>query len=284
VKPYKPADFQALTAHELHEIDEKVEEELDRVNFVDWAVGLLTTGMLWALYEKLKKPVYKNLDALSEVKLRADHAYGRVKPIGSLAAVENLTDVVPFNRISKNMLTFALRSAAENVQQISDKTRTSLRMMLVRAKIQGTHPRELASQMRLAFQGLNRDWRRIAVTESASIATNGYLMAQGEGQQIVGQSAADCCPWCRRMIHGKVFTVTQNADTAKNPGMWQTHIWPGKNNVGRSRHLRSRAGVARPAALLWVPCIPLHPFCRCRFVAINPKFQEVDAEGFVRVR
>jgi hypothetical protein len=281
VKPYQP-DWSKLTAQELSEIDHKVEEETKRVNLIDWGVRLLTVGMLWALYERLKKPIYKNLDALSDVRLTADHAYGRVKPIGKLADVENLKDVIPFNRISKNMLDFALKNAGEHIQQVSDQTRTNIRLMLVRAKMQGTHPRDLASQMRLAFKGMNRDWRRIAVTESASIATNGYVMSQGEGQKIVGQSATDCCPWCRRMIHGRVFTVTQQAP--QFGAAWDTHIWPGKNNVGRSRHARARGGIVRPAALLWTPCIPLHPHCRCRWVAINPKFQEVDSEGYVRIK
>ena len=281
MKPYEP-DLSSLSAYELNEIDKKVDEETKRINLSDWAVRLLTVGMLWALYERLRKPIYKNLDALSDVRLTADHAFGRVKPIGKLAAVENLLDVVPFNRISKNMLSFALKNAGEHIQQVSDQTRTAIRLMLVRAKMQGTRPKELAEQMRLAFKGMNRDWRRIVVTESAAIATNGYVMSQGEGQQVVGQSASDCCPWCRRMIHGKVFTITQQAP--KSAASRNTHIWPGKNNVGLSRHARARGGVVRPAAMLWSPCIPLHPHCRCRWVAINPKFQEVDSAGFVRIK
>lgn len=251
---------------------------------MDWAVRLLTVGSLWALWEKLGKPVNKNLSMLADARVRVDHAYGRVSPGGALARVENIGDVLPFNAQAKNALKFATQHAGEHLQKIADKTRTDVRLALVRARQQGTHPKDLAAQLRATFKGLDRDWRRVAVTESASIAANGYIMSQGEGQLVMGQSAPDCCPWCRDTIHGKVYAVTHAPPNSLTSKEWDTKIWMGKSNAGRMRHARARGGRVRVSGELWKPCIPMHPHCRCKWVAFNPRFHEVGPDGYMRLK
>lgn len=278
------AEFKPYTESELREIDRKVDEEMGRIKVWDWTMSLLTVGILWALYERLKKPIFKNLDLFALANIAREHIQGKRRPGGALAKVENINDVLPFNSVQKNMLRFAQVSAAENITSMSSRTKTQLRSLLSNAKLQGLSQKDLANQMRLTFKGLDKDWRRIVVTESASIATNGYIMSQGEGQKIVGQSAADACPWCIDKIHGKIFTVTHIAAQAMTSGMWDTHIWTGKNNVHRSRHKNTAAGKKRSSAELWKPCIPMHPHCRCRWVAFNPRFHVVDSKGFMRAR
>ncbi len=277
-------DFSALTKTELHEVDKKVDEEVSKVDLTEWAVRLLTVGALWALWEKLGKPVNKNLAVLAAARVRKEHAFGKVSPGGALAQVENIDDVLPFNSQSKNAIKFATQHAGEHLQQISDKTRTAVRLALVRAKQQGTHPRDLAEQLRKTFQGLDRDWRRVAVTESASIAANGYIMSQGEGQMVVGQSAPGCCDWCRDMVHGKTFIVTHTPPESLASKLWNTHIWVGKTNAGRVRHARAKGGRVRVSGELWKPCIPMHPHCRCKWVAFNPRFHEIGPDGFLRIK
>lgn len=274
-KPWEPAD--------LNEIDRRVDDEVRRIDHTGWVLKLLTVGMLWALWERLGKSLPENLKTLLGARVSRDHAYGRRAPGGRLGQIENIRDVLPFRPVSRHMLRFALAHAAENVQQVSDQTKATLRMMLTRAQIEGQHPQELARRMREVFSGMNRDWRKIAVTESASIATNGYLGAQGEGQWVVGQSAADACRWCRAMIHGKIFTVTHQPPSDPDDPMWNTHLWPGKSNVGRVRHMRAKNGNVRLSNELWKPCIILHPSCRCRLVAFNPRLQRVDAGGHVQL-
>lgn len=277
---YDPSKL--LSAQELSEVDRKVAEEVKRINLLDWAVKLMSIGMLWALWERLGKPITKNLSTIADANVSYDHAYGRRAPGGALARVENIEDILPFGKNQRRALQLALAQAGEHIQGLSDQAKNAVRLHLIRAKIEGTHPRLLAARLRETFKGLDRDWRRIAITESAAIATHGYLMSQGEGQQVVGQSAVDCCPWCRDMIHGKVFTVTHQAPSGMPDPEWDTHIWPGKTNVGRVRHARQKGGRVRISSELWKPTIPLHPHCRCRWVAFNPKFHEVDKQGFMR--
>lgn len=282
-KAWEP-DFSALTKNELFEVDRKVDEEVSKIDLTEWAVRLLTVGALWALWEKLGKPVQKNLSTLADVLVRKDHAFGKVAPGGALARVENISDVLPFDKMGRNALKFATLHAGEHLQQISDKTRTAVRLALIQAKQQGTHPKELAAQLRATFKGLDRDWKRVAITESASIALNGYVMSQGEGQLVMGQSAPDACEWCADMIHGKIFTVTHTPPSSLTDPRWDTHIWVGKTNVGRVRHARAKGGRVRVSQELWKPGIPMHPHCRCRLVAYNPRFHEVGADGFMRLK
>ena len=282
-RPWEP-DFSVLTKNELNEVDRKVDDEVSRVDLWGWAVKLLTAGMLWALWEKMGKPVRKNLSILSNANIRRDHAFGKVSPGGALAQVENINDVLPFNSVQKNALRFAVLHAAEHLQKVSDDTKTAVRLALIEATRQGTHPKELAAQLRKKFGSLDRDWKLVAITESSSIVLNGYVMSQGEGQRVIGQSSPDCCSWCSDMIHGKIFTVTHAPPSDLNDSKWDDFIWQGKSNAGRVRHARARDGKPRMLSELWKPCIPLHPRCRCRLVAYNPRFHSVGSDGYLGAR
>jgi hypothetical protein len=283
VRPWEP-DLRPIPERELQEADRKVGEEFSRVGFMDWAVRALTGGILWALYERLGKPIAKNLDPLAEAKITREHAYGKRRPGGALAQVENIGDVLPFDQVQRNMLKFATKQAAEHIQKIDDQTRSVIRQTIIRAKMDGTSSRDLAEKLRLSFKNLDRDWRRVAITESHAITMNGYLMSQGEGQKLLGQSRPDACQWCKQMVHGKIFTVTHappnNPDDPANEHL----LWPGKHNVGRVRHLKDSAGKRRQSHELWHPCIPMHSSCRCTWVSYNPQFHVVGADGFMRAR
>jgi hypothetical protein len=282
MKPYS-LDHKVPLFQDLNEVDKKTNEEMKRVNFKDWAIKLLTIGALWALYERLGKPVSKLSDMIP-AKVNSDHVMGHRHPGGSLGAVENINDILPYNAMSKNMLKFAFTRSAENLQKISDQARTSIRLLIAQAKLEGMSSKDLAERLRKTFKNLDRDWRRVAVTESASIVMNGYIMSQGEGQKVVGQSRPDCCPWCKSMIQGKIFTVTHEPPQNASDPKWDDFIWSGKSNIMRTRHAKAANGVIRVSGELWKPCIPLHPHCRCTWVAYNPRFHEIGPGGTLRVK
>lgn len=263
------------------EIDEKIDQETKKINFVDWATRLLVTGVLWATYEKLGKPVGPGLLALSLAKIDQDHVYGRRKVSGVLAQVENIDDVLPFRKEQIELLKLSLASAGNNLREISDHAKSQIKRVLIDSQVTKMGPRELEKRLRETFKGIDRDWRKVTVTESASTAINGYLFTQGDGQQVVVQSAADCCDWCREMLHGKIFTVLHKAPDPANTKLWETALWPGKSNVGRSRHKKARGGVSRSASQLWMPCCPLHPSCRCRPVVFDSRHQEIGRDGYI---
>lgn len=259
MKKYRP-DFDPINEADLREIDRKIDDEVEKIDLSGWMIRALAMGMLWALYEKLGKPV-KDIRPLASVNIDKDHIYGRVSPGGELRKIENIQEVVPFNKPARMALKFAMMQAGSNLQQISDKAKAQIRSVLVHAQAERQEPAMLARRLRDTFKGIDRDWRKVAVTETAAIAVNGYVMSLGEGQQVVGQSAVDACKWCKQMIHGKVFTVTHEPPEDFSAKEWETHMWPGKNNVGRSRYLKAKDGKIRSLAQLWQPCCPLHPSC-----------------------
>jgi|GEM_PF-2654885 len=129
----------------------------------------------------------------------------------------------------------------------------------------------LAQALADEFGTINRDWRRIAVTETANNAADGYLSARGVGQQVRWLAHPGACVGCATW-HATVFTIVDPAKPDKDP---YTEVWPGKAvmNVGRSLAKRKRLDdgtlVDRPADEFVIPVISLHPHCRCSWVPVS---------------
>ena len=110
---------------------------------------------------------------------------------------------------------------------------------------------------------MNRDWRRIAVTEAGENANQGLIASLQPGARVRRmEQYRGACPYCRK-INGTVLTVVDAANKDKD-GV--TQVWVGKNNIGRSGAPRKRVGaelIPRLAAeLWWVPAGTVHPHCR----------------------
>lgn len=113
------------------------------------------------------------------------------------------------------------------------------------------------------FAALNRDWRRIAVTEAGENANQGMLATLTPGSHVRRiEQYKGACPFCKR-IDGVVMEVVA-ADAPEKDGDKQ--VWPGKNNIGRSAAPRKRVGdelVERlPSEMWWIPAGTVHPHCR----------------------
>ena len=148
---------------------------------------------------------------------------------------------------------------------ISDMTARS-RKKVVNTIIQGYQDkitsRELQDRLFEDFSEMNRDWRRIAETETATNFNNGYIIGELEEQApteplfMKGISGARACPFCRDNVNGRTVTVLEEppdggGDQIQVNGTLYTAIWPGKTNYGRSR------------ANWWVASGSQHPHCRC---------------------
>jgi hypothetical protein len=170
-------------------------------------------------------------------------------------------------------LDFARVRAVENVQALADGVRHKMRV-LVAADLEqrafGNQPvgaSSLQTKLLDTFGELNRDWRRIAVTEAGEAQTQGYIASVAPGTKVQRVERYDnACAFCRK-IDGVVVTVVAADAADKNP---DTMVWPGKNNVGRSASPRKRVGdvlVERTADELWqIPAGLAHPHCRGRWV------------------
>ncbi|WP_147432493.1 hypothetical protein [Pararobbsia silviterrae] len=173
------------------------------------------------------------------------------------------------------IIDFGLERCADNITAINDATRHRIKRVIMNHEEQrllGDRPPESALQTQLVdeFAALNRDWRRIALTEVAENAGNGMIASVAPGgrvrrvEQYVGS-----CDFCRK-IHGRIFTVVSPDKKDKN---WDTEVWVGKSNIGRSGAKMKRTDdglVPRAESELWtVPAGPVHPHCRGIWVPVE---------------
>lgn len=210
-----------------------------------------------------------------KIQATIDAQASAIHPDMATAAV--LIDLVPttFRAIPERVLTqvetatlaVARARAAENISDLVASTRHRMKRIIiehVQAQVLG-QPEGLALKQVLldSFGTLNRDFRRIAVTEAGEACNQGFITAQRPGQQVRRQEAyRGACPFCKA-INGKVYTVVDPAKPAKNG---ETEVWTGKTNIGRSAAPRKRAGgflVEREPHERWWPAAGLqHPHCR----------------------
>ena len=170
------------------------------------------------------------------------------------------------------VMEFAAARCAENVRNLANDARHKMRNLIAehvterQLGIQGPGS-SLETKLLDKFGTLNRDWRRIAVTEAGEAQTQGYIASQAPGSKVKRvEQYRNACAFCRR-IDGKIVTIV---DPAKDPKDWDNEIWVGKSNVGRSASPRKRVGdtfVEREPDEMWViPAGLVHPHCRGRWV------------------
>ena len=183
------------------------------------------------------------------------------------------------------MLLSAKEYAATNISSISAKARARMRTIIVehfQAQLfgarDGQHER-MRQRLFDEFGQLNRDFRRIAVTEAGEAVNSGFIAAQRPGSKVRRQEAyKGACPFCKA-INGKVFIVVRPSQPDKNG---DTDVWVGKSNIGRSASPRRRAEgglVERPSNEMWWPAAGVqHPHCRGSWLPIADTPQGVSKE------
>lgn len=175
--------------------------------------------------------------------------------------------------VQRAVMEFAAHRCADNVVALSDGARRSMRDLIaehITAKELGTPAigdSSLQTKLLDRFGALNRDWRRIAVTEVGEAQTQGYVASMPVGSKLKRvEQYKNACAFCRK-IDGVVVTIVDPAKENKN---WDTEIWPGKTNIGRSASPRKRVGnvfVERTPDEMWaIPAGLAHPHCRGRWV------------------
>jgi hypothetical protein len=210
------------------------------------------------------------------------------------ADIPYIVDLLPmrFGLIPDKILTpvelatihFAKSRAAIDIGDLSDRARSAMRTMIiehVQAQMLGMQQgRYTALRSRLfdAYGQLNRDFRRIAVTEAGECANQGFIAAQKHGTYVRRVEAyRGVCDFCAS-INGKVFEVVSPATAATADG--QTQVWVGKSNVGRSAATRKKTGLTMvdraDSEKLWPAAGVQHPNCRGSWVAVASALAEVS--------
>ena len=168
-----------------------------------------------------------------------------------------------------HILRFANRETANLITALTAQTRQQMKAVLINGvrrvtlgDQQGTW-QKLHSELLDTFGDLNRDWRRIAITEIGTATNVGYLSTFKPGQKVKREeSYTGACPFCAS-IRGKILTAVADDKEDKD---WDNEVWPSKNNVGRSASPRKRVGgvpIPRTPDELWsIPAGTVHPHCR----------------------
>jgi len=165
------------------------------------------------------------------------------------------------NKAELYALEWTKTRALEGCRDLAENARHGLMNVLISSREAGEGAGPLARRCFDTFAELNRDWRRLALTETAAAHANGQLAAvdPAEGWEAVWVTAAGACPWCQHW-NGRVYQVVA-ADVPRKDG--DTQIWVGKTNYGRSGAAKTRDGRARTAWELYWAAVPCHPNCSC---------------------
>lgn len=215
-------------------------------------------------------------------RVAANHASisaGKAAQIAGMApsTVSALMESSPgMTSAQKATLEFGKARCCEYVTQLSDNARIDMRKMIVDYQEQvvlggSSAPRE-ALQTRLLdrFGTMNRDWRRIAITEAGNNMLNGMIGNLPFGTRVKRiEMYRGACAFCRKW-DGAVFEVVDPKAPNKDG---ETQIWLGKSNVGRSASPNKRSGaglIPRTESEMWWPTVDLfHPLCRGRWMVVS---------------
>lgn len=183
------------------------------------------------------------------------------------------------------MLDFGRVRAVENVRALSDRVRHKMRSVVMRhlehQATVGPIGSSLETKLFDEFATLNRDWRRIAITEAGEQQLQGLIASLKPGTRVKRfEQYRGACAFCRK-IHGRIATVVDASKLDKDP---EKEVWVGKNNVGLSASPRKRVGdvlVEREPKEMWqLPAGLAHPNCRGRWIVLEDDIQPGDDPDF----
>lgn len=150
------------------------------------------------------------------------------------AEVHNLFNLAD---AAKQVIDYGELRSADSVVALSDTTRQRLKSVVLDHQSKAINGDPTATQGKLeqdllyTFGNLNRDWRRIAVTETGEMNNQGFIAAQKKGAMVKRlEQYPDACPFCKK-LNGKIYRVTTPDDPNKDG---TKDVWVGKTNMGRS--------------------------------------------------
>lgn len=238
---------------------------------------MLTDAEMLAVRSSIMGKVAANVESLSE---------GKASKIADAAPFQ----VAAANRLFPGMTTaqraalaFGKARCCELVVQLSENARMDMRKLIIDWQAQvalggDKAPREaLQSRLLDKFGMINRDWRRIAITEAGENMNQGMIASLPVGTVVKRiEQYSGACSFCKKW-DGANLTVVSPEKANKNP---DTEVWVGKTNVGRSSSPMKQSGtglVPRTTDELWQPTAGLfHPHCRGRWLVVSSPTDPVN--------
>ncbi len=204
-----------------------------------------------------------------------------------------LQDAIKFANLTYRevrAIKFAWNFAGINITNVQNRVKGLIKQSVINGLMNRIPPRALANKMynelgKADNSLLNRDWERVAITETNRASNDGFIAGKKDGDYVLGNSHHDACPYCMRDINKKIYRVTtdppkdysdldpKSKEYKRLAYRWETEVWVGKSNVGRSLSPRKRVDgklIPRKSHELAAPTLPLHPTCRCRWTSWIP--------------
>jgi hypothetical protein len=257
------AAFNKLLKSKLPEYAKQVEAFMARAGYLGKVRGesekqnLSTVGILIDRYPETIAAVKREATVLTH----ADYS--------KKASEGKKVTILPLTPLEARAVEHANHSAAAKVTEVDDRQADGIKQMVLRAQKERWTPQKLAQELFDLYGEQNRDWRRVAITELSMATNDAYLSGLEEGEQVVGMGAEGACKHCKQYVIGKQFTVLRKPPDKETHATDMKHVWAGKSNFGRR--------VAE-----FVPCVPMHPNCRCRWHRISRFYKTEESGKFVR--
>lgn len=165
-------------------------------------------------------------------------------------------EVVPLTATEAHAITVAQKRCADKVVEVEKRVRDRIKGLTVRAMEERWTAKELEMALFDELGYLNRDWRRVAITELAMAGNDAFVLGCAEGSEVWCPPISGACEHCVELLEGKTFKILHKAPSTLTYDNEMNYIWPGKSNYGRK-------------LATWIPCVPLHPNCRHRLTPLS---------------
>ncbi len=182
--------------------------------------------------------------------------------------LEGVLNAMRLSTTARASLDYGTQRAAENIVQLTDDIRGRIQGVLTEhyaKKAAGDNSAtagKLQQTLLEKFGDMNRDWRRISLTELNEMKLQGFVGSQPSGTKLQRLERDDGCQFCKKI--NKMIVTVVDPDKPDKDG--DTEIWQGKTNIGRSGspNKRTENGLEprMKAELWWVPAGNVHPHCR----------------------
>jgi hypothetical protein len=255
---YNPKTGQPLTQKEWNSIMKPIDKYLntqtkdlaERMALKGAAVGAIT-GRLEKKGKDVQKVTYKGIKSKLPKEFKFKEVANKYKWTPAID--------VPIR--------FRVDNIADNITSINDRVKSGIKSVLTEGLQQMKEPGDIAADLFEKYNKLNKDWERIARTETQNSVSDGNLVTEiadserGEKIYMIGAGSANACKHCVRDVIGKIVRLLPAPPEGGGEGIDDPYtnvaIWAGKTSIGH------------PVKTKWT-AITRHPWCACRWVRHYP--------------
>lgn len=180
-------------------------------------------------------------------------------------------EIPPFSVQETTAISNAVVHCGDKIQEVTSRQHTDIREMVIQAIKEKWTTSKLTQELLHKTGDYQRDWRRVALTEIAFATNDAYLAGCNQGETVFVSKLEGSCKYCKTMLEGKTFKVLSEPPQELTHDMEMHYVWVGKSNYGRR-------------VSEYIPCAPLHPYCRHTYKRIGLFYKIVDGKVVRKTR